>query len=109
MPVRLATSSYSGSARLSGALADVTNAVVTTCGICGAYRLALARLVSARLVSAGLAPARRGATRAAGRPECGARACAAAAACPDLVRVGLAGAVLVRVGLAGAVLAGPDS
>src|SRR5437763_14588143 len=103
MPVRLATSSYSGSARLSGALADVTNAVVTTCGICGAYRLALARLVSARLVSArlvsaGLAPARRGATRAAGRPVCGGRACAAAAASPELVSDGWAGALRGRVG-----------
>ena len=45
--MRLATSSYSGSARLSGALAVVTNAVVTACGICGAYRLALVRLVAA--------------------------------------------------------------
>ena len=73
--MRLATSSYSGSARLSGALAVVTNAVVTTCGICGAYRLALAWV----------APARRGATRAAGRPDCVARACAAAAVRPEVV------------------------
>jgi len=45
--VRLATSSYSGSARLSGSLAVVTKAAVTACGIFGAYRLALARLVAA--------------------------------------------------------------
>ena len=74
MPVRLATSSYSGSARLRGSLAVVTNAVVTACGIFGAYRLGLARL----------APAWRGATRAAGRPECGARACGAVAAGAEL-------------------------
>jgi hypothetical protein len=47
MPVRLATSSYSGSARLKGSLAVVTNAAVTACGIFGAYRLALALLVAA--------------------------------------------------------------
>jgi hypothetical protein len=47
MPVRLATSSYSGSARLRGSLAVVTNAAVTTCGIFGVYRLALVRLVAA--------------------------------------------------------------
>ena len=38
-PLRLATSSYSGSARLRGALAVVTNAAVTACGIFGAYRV----------------------------------------------------------------------
>src|SRR5260370_38701087 len=37
MPLRLATSSYSGAARVRGAFAVVRNAVVIACGICGTY------------------------------------------------------------------------
>ena len=104
MPVRLATSSYSGSARLSGALAVVTNAVVTTCGICGVYRLALAWVALAWV-----APARRGATRASGRPDCVGRACAAAALRPEVVGLEVVGPVLIRAAFIGTELAGADS
>ena len=39
IPLLLATSSYSGRARLSGALAVLMYAVVTTCGISALYRV----------------------------------------------------------------------
>src|SRR6266705_1420116 len=87
MPLRLATSSYSGSARLSGAFAVEMNAVVTARGICGAYRVARAtvrawrgatlaarRACAARLTGtapAGSAPAAAATTAAAGAGRTG--------------------------------------